>query len=99
MAIDLKSIVTHDSTESCVACRAQDVAIQVLAPAVEAWETSNGLPRFALALHGAAELLGKMLQQGVSRDDVESALSLLLDDIERQLAEDAAMGGPPQGSA
>ena len=31
MALDLKSIVTHDSTDSCVACRAQDVAIQVLA--------------------------------------------------------------------
>jgi hypothetical protein len=35
----------------------------------------------------------------VPRDDVEAALSRLLDDIEQQVAEDKAMGGPPQGTA
>src|SRR5262245_58377057 len=99
MIVDLKALTTHDSTDQCIVCRSQDVAMQVLAPAVEAWEASHGLPRFAVALHGAAELLGKLLQGGVSRDDLDATLASLLDDIEAQLAEDAAMGGPPQGTA
>ncbi len=40
-----------------------------------------------------------MLQDGVSRDDIEASLSKLLDDVEARIAEDKAMGGPPQGSA
>jgi len=38
-------------------------------------------------------------EEGVPRDDVEAALSRLLDDIEQQIAEDEVMGGPPQGRA
>ena len=40
-----------------------------------------------------------MLAEGASRDDVETALSKLLDEIEAQTAEDRALGGPAQGTA
>lgn len=99
MRPDLKSILTHDETETCVACRSQDLVMQALVPAVAAWEAANELPRFAVTLHGAAGLLGTMLQDGISRADVEDALSELLDEIEAQVAEDMALGGPAQGTA
>ena len=99
MALSLEEIVTHDSSEECVACRARDFVSQIVVPAAEAWETSTDLPRFSIALHGAAGLLGRILGDGVSRDEIESALSRLLDEVEKQVAEDRAMGGPPQGTA
>jgi len=40
-----------------------------------------------------------MIEDGVSREDIERALSRLLDEIEEQITEDRAMGGPPQGTA
>lgn len=40
-----------------------------------------------------------MLEEGIPRDEIEAALSRVLDDIEQQIAEDKAMGGPPMGSA
>jgi hypothetical protein len=40
-----------------------------------------------------------VLQEGISRREIEGALSVFLDDIDRQIAEDATMGGPPQGMA
>ena len=49
-----------------------------------AWEDAAGLPRFSVALHGAAGLLGAMLARGVPRVDLARTLSALLDDIERQ---------------
>ncbi len=99
MSIDFKEIITHDSTEDCIACRARDVVMQALIPAAAAWESSGGLPRFSIALHGAAGLLGTMLEEGLSRADIEGALSELLDEIESQVAEDRTTGGPPQGTA
>ena len=60
---------------------------------------NNELPRFSVALHGAAELLGAMLLEGVERSDIEAALGRLVDDIERRIAEDRVMSGPPRGSA
>ncbi len=80
-------------------CRAQSFVDLALIPAVAAWELNNELPRFSLALHGAAALLGIMLEESVSRDNVDAAISELLDDIERQIAETETMGGPPQGRA
>ena len=68
-------------------------------PAAAAWELRNELPRLSVALHGAAGLLSALLEEGVPRDEVEAALSRLLDDIEQQIAEDGVMGGPPQGTA
>jgi hypothetical protein len=50
-------------------------------------------------LHGAAELLGAMLQDGIARETVEAMLAELLDEIELRIAEDGALGGPTQGSA
>ena len=70
-----------------------------LVPAASAWEANEELPRFSVALHGAAALLGVMLEEGISREDIESALGRLLDDIEQRIVEDQVMGGPPQGSA
>ena len=99
MGIDLDELVMHDSTEKCIVCHAQDISSQIVVPAVMAWEDAAGLPRFSVALHGAAGLLGAMLARGVPRVDLERILSALLDDIERQIAEDEAMGGPPQGTA
>ena len=52
-----------------------------------------------MALHGAAGLLALMLEDGIGRESVEQALSGLLDEMEQQIAENAAFGGPTQGTA
>jgi len=97
--MSLEEIITHDNTEDCIACRAQDIVAQILVPAAAAWEATSALPHFSLALHGAAGLLGTMLAEGVAREEIEAALSSLLDDIEGQIAEDRMIGGPTQGTA
>ncbi len=96
---DLTSLLDHDLSDDCPICRAQDVIQIALLPAAAAWELNNELPRFSVALHGAAELLGAMLLEGVERSDIDAALARLLDDIEARIAEDQVMGGPPKGSA
>ena len=99
MANQLDELVHHDQTDDCPVYRAQNFVDLALIPAVAAWELNNELPRFSLALHGAAALMGIMLEEGVTRDNVDEAFSELLDDIERQIAETETMGGPPQGRA
>ena len=99
MKIDLDGLLDHNASEDCPVCQAQSLVEGALIPAAAAWELHNGLPRFSLALHGAAGLLGAMLEEGIPRDDIEAALSTLLDEIEQQIAEDKALGGPTQGSA
>jgi hypothetical protein len=99
MAIDLDELVTHDSTDQCIVCHAQDIVQMTLLPAAAAWETVAGLPRYLVALHGAVGLLGTMLAGGVPRDALDKVVAALLDDVENQFAEDRAMGGPPQGTA
>ncbi len=95
----LDDLVDHDNTDDCPVCRAQDFVSHALIPAVAAWELNNELPRFSMALHGAAGLLGVMLEEGVARDELDATLARLLDDIEGQIAEMGALGGPPQGTA
>ena len=99
MTYDLNEIVTHDGTEECIACRAQDLVALALLPAATAWESTAELPLHAISLHGAAGLLGLMLQAGIQRSEIDEAMATLLDEMERHLAEDKALGGPPQGSA
>ncbi len=99
MTIDLEALSNHDLSDDCAVCRAQDVVSMALIPAAAAWELANELPRFAVALHGAASLLGVMMEEGVPRRELEAALSDLLDEIEDGIKEDTVMGGPPQGSA
>ncbi len=99
MTIDLTLLADHDLSDDCPVCRAQDIVRTALLPAAAAWEASDELPRLFVALHGAAELLGVILEEGVGRTDVEAALGRLLDDIEQRIAEDRVMGGPPRGSA
>ena len=99
MSSRLEHLTQHDLSDDCHVCRAQDVVAMALLPAAAAWEADNGLPRFSVALHGAAELLGAMLRDGVARDAVDAALGEVLDDIELGIAEDEALGGPPQGNA
>ncbi len=99
MAFNLDELSEHDASENCPVCRAQQVVEGALVPATASWESHHELPRFALALHGAAGLLGVMLEDGIARDEIEAALSRALDDIEQQITEDRAMGGPPIGSA
>lgn len=99
MSIDLNALIEHDASDDCPVCRAQDLVDLALLPAASAWEMRSELPRMSMALHGAAGLLGALLQEGVPRDELEGVLSRLLDDIERQIAEDKVMGGPPQGTA
>ena len=99
MAIDLNTLIEHDASDDCPVCRAQNFVDLVLLPAAAAWELRSELPRLSVALHGAAGLLSALLEEGVPRDDVEAALSHLLDDIEQQMAEDKVMGGPTQGTA
>ncbi len=99
MHIKIEDLVSHDETDECVVCRAQDIVSFMLVPAVAAWEHANQLPSHALSLHGAAALIGFMLQDGARREDVEHALAKLLDDMEQQIAEERVFGGPPQGTA
>ena len=99
MAIDLTDLTEHDQSDECPVCRAQDVVHAALLPAASAWEANSQLPRFSVALHGAAELLGAMLQDGVERQEVDAALCDLLDEIEQRISEDQVMGGPPKGNA
>ena len=99
MSVDLKELTDHDHSDECPVCRAQDIVQSALLPAASAWEANDELPRFSVALQGAAELLGVMLEEGISREDIESVLGQLLDDIELRIAEDKALGGPPMGSA
>ena len=86
-------------TDECPVCRTQQMVRAVLLPAAAAWEANEGLPSFSVALQGAAELLGVLLEEGISREEIEAALARLLDDIEQGIGEDKVMGGPPQGSA
>jgi hypothetical protein len=58
ITVHFDEIISHDGTEDCVACRAQNLVAAVLVPAATAWETAAALPRFSIALHGAAGLLG-----------------------------------------
>lgn len=95
----LEDLMEHDMSDDCPVCRAQDIVDAALVPAAAAWESRNELPRYSVALHGAAALLGAMLEEGVPREEIDGALGQLLDEIEQQLAEDSAMGGPPQGTA
>jgi hypothetical protein len=99
MPIRLDQILTHDNTEECVACRSRDFTAEIIVPAVAAWEASENLPRLSLAIHGAAGLLGVMLADGVSRDQIDEALSRLLDEIEAEVAEEGALSGPALGNA
>ena len=99
MNSDLKALVEHDLGEDCPVCRAQEIVHIALLPAAAAWEVDNELPRFSVALHGAAGLLAVLLQEGVAREDIDTALATLLDDIEGQIAEDSTFGGPTQGNA
>jgi hypothetical protein len=99
MTSALDQLIEHDLSDDCLVCRAQEVVAMALMPAAAAWEVDNGLPRFSVALHGAAELLGAMLQDGIARETVEATLAELLDEIELRIAEDGALGGPTQGSA
>lgn len=99
MTFDFDQIVDHTSDDDCPVCRAQDIISAFLVPAVSAWEMAHNLPRYSLAIHGAAGLIGVMLEEGIGREEIESALAGVLDDIERQIAEDRMLGGPTQGSA
>ena len=99
MTAELDHLIQHELSDDCQVCRAQDIVAMALMPAAAAWEVDNGLPRFSVALHGAAELLGAMLREGRAREVVEAALAELLDDIELGIAEDEALGGPTQGTA
>jgi hypothetical protein len=99
MSNPLDEIVTHDNTGECIACRSRDLVAEIVVPAVAAWEMAAELPRFSLALHSAVGLLGTMLAGGVTREQIDAAVSLLLDEIESQVAEDGALWGPTQGTA
>ena len=99
MSSDLKSLIEHEMSDDCAACRAMDLVDMALLPAAAAWELNNGLPRFSLALHGAAGLLGAMLEEGITRAELDQTMAGLLDEIEQQISENDVMGGPPQGNA
>ncbi len=99
MTIDHTELTDHDLSDDCPVCKAQHIVQIALLPAAAAWELNNEFPRFSIALHGAAERLGAILEDGVERSDIEAALGRLLDDIERRIAEDQVMGGRPKGNA
>jgi len=99
MALSLEELFAHDGTEDCIACRARDFVAQIVVPAAEAWETSTDLPGFQSPFTGPPDCWEGILEAGVSREDIERALSRLLDELEEQLTENQAMGGRPQGTA
>ena len=96
---NLEELITHEYSEDCMVCKAQDVVAFSLVPAAAAWETANELPQYSVALNGAAQLLAAMIADGLSRNDVEEALKTLLDDLEAQIKEEGVFGGPTQGNA
>ncbi|MDA0241094.1 MAG: hypothetical protein O3A84_13850 [Proteobacteria bacterium] len=99
MSIDIEVLLEHDHSDDCPICRTTDVVAFTLMPAAASWEQAYELPHLSVALHGAAQFLGVMMQEGADRADLENALGVLLDDIEEQIAEDRTLGGPTQGNA
>ena len=99
MSINFDELTQHDKSDNCPVCGARVIIDRALILAAAAWESSDDLPRFSIALHGAAGLLGVMLAEGIPRQDIEAALATILDDIESQIIENGALGGPTQGSA
>ncbi len=99
MSVRFDELTHHNDSDDCPVCGAQEIVARALIPAAAAWESNDELPRFSIALHGAAGLLGVMLAEGLPRQDIEAALGTVLDDIERQIIENGALGGPTQGSA
>ena len=65
MTTKLEELVEHDPGNDCPVCRAQDLVHVALLPAAAAWEINNQLPRFSVALNGAAELMGVMREEGL----------------------------------
>ncbi len=99
MSVRFDELTHHNDSDDCPVCGAQEIVARALIPAAAAWESNDELPRFSIALHGAAGLLGVMLAEGLPRDDIEAALSTVLDEIESQINENGVLGGPTQGSA
>ncbi len=99
MSVNFDELTHHNNSEECPVCGAQEIVDRALIPAAAALESNDDLPRFSIALHGAAGLLGVMLAEGLPRGDIEAALSTVLDDIESQINETGVLGGPTQGSA
>jgi hypothetical protein len=99
MSSTFDDIITHDASDECLACRAQDIVNASLVPAVAAWEDAYQMPRNSLAVHGAASLMAFMIQSGVARKEIESAVAKIVDDYELQIAEEGLLGGPHQGTA
>ena len=99
MSTPFEKIITHDASDDCVACRAQEIVYASLIPAVAAWEDSYQMERHALSIHGAAGLMAFMMQNGVARDEIEKAVATLLDDYEMQMAGEGLLSGPHQGTA
>ena len=99
MSSTFDDIITHDASDECLACRAQDIVNASLVPAVAAWEDAYQMPRHSLAVHGAASLMAYMLQNGVARPDIEKAVASILDDYQQQMAGDGLLSGPHQGTA
>lgn len=95
----IDKLLQHDESDDCPICRAQDLVMMALIPAAAAWEQRSELPRHAVALHGAAGLLGAMIEEGVPRAEIEDALAQLLDEIEEEITHERMLGGPPQGTA
>jgi hypothetical protein len=94
-----EKIITHDDSDDCPVCRAQDIVAFSLVPAVAAWEEAHQMPRHSVAVHGAASLMAFMIQNGVARKDIEEAVAHILDEYEMQIAEEGLLGGPHQGTA
>jgi hypothetical protein len=100
MLMPLESWITHDHYVDCIACRCSELAANIVGQAVAAWEVSKDLPRGSLALFGAAGLLAALLVDGYSRQEIEKALSELLDEIETDVAAAvSALGGLSGGNA
>ncbi len=98
-ALDLISLLDHNLGGDCPVYRAQGAIQIALLPAAAVWKLNDELPRFTVALHGAAEHLGAMLPESVERSDIEAALTRLLDDVDARIAEDQVIGASPKGSA
>ncbi len=99
MSTTFDKIITHDESDDCPVCRAQDIVNYSLVPAVAAWEEAYQMPSHSLAVHGAASLMAFMIQNGVAREDIEKAVAQILDDYEMQMAGEGLLSGPHQGTA
>ncbi|HSS63923.1 MAG TPA: hypothetical protein VLS27_05780 [Gammaproteobacteria bacterium] len=76
-----QELIEHTGDEDCAACRAFDLAYDVVIPALAAWESQHGLKEGQLGLATVLTAAASLLDSGLAdRESLEAALAEHLDD-------------------